>query len=337
KDYPKWVLPYANLEDAGDPVQVAELASQAKQMAGQARNPYSAARNIEAALRNDETYTLKPPPAPAGTWPVLYFLDTSHRGYCQYFAAAMGAMLRALGIPSRLAGGYDAGVDGTVTRADAHVWVQAYFPRYGWINFEPTPPASFERHPHHQAGGGASATTTPTPAPGSPGGLGARFHPGVRQLTSNAHPGTGHKPAGAGPLLLALGGSAGGLLLLLLLLLLWWSSQVRSPNQLRSRLGLLVRVAHGGHPPSLTLHEMAQITSQLSSRAGLEVRLQELADRAERISFGPATAPANLRLTGWAPVGRRYLALLWQAWREGQRTRSEAAPISVDLLAAGSS
>ncbi|HVC40089.1 MAG TPA: transglutaminase-like domain-containing protein, partial [Candidatus Dormibacteraeota bacterium] len=165
--YPKWVLPLANLDGAGDPSQLAQVLTAAKQMAGSASNPYAEARNIQDTLRREETYTLDPPPAPNGTWPLLYFLNTSHRGYCQYFASAMGAMLRALGIPSRLAGGFDSGVRGIITEADAHVWVQAYFPHYGWVNFEPTP-SVFTRIAHPTPGG-VAASTGPTDSPTSAG------------------------------------------------------------------------------------------------------------------------------------------------------------------------
>ena len=65
-------------------------------------------------------------------------------GYCTYYATAMIVMLRHLGIPARMAAGFsqgdfDAGLGQYVVREeDAHTWVEAYFPGYGWIEFEPT-------------------------------------------------------------------------------------------------------------------------------------------------------------------------------------------------------
>src|SRR5260370_40653743 len=56
----------------------------------------------------------------------------------------MGAMLRSLGIPTRLVSGFGPGtyeptISGYIVRSeDAHSWVEAYFPNYGWIQFEPT-------------------------------------------------------------------------------------------------------------------------------------------------------------------------------------------------------
>jgi protein-glutamine gamma-glutamyltransferase len=76
-----------------------------------------------------------------------YFLFENRKGYCAYFAGATLFMLRALGIPSRIAAGFL-----TVDRSSknpgwywfyadqAHAWVQLYFPGYGWIDFDTTVP-----------------------------------------------------------------------------------------------------------------------------------------------------------------------------------------------------
>jgi hypothetical protein len=53
-------------------------------------------------------------------------------------------LARAAGLPARLVigyapGYYDArGAVYVVTEAEAHAWVEVYFPEYGWIEFEPT-------------------------------------------------------------------------------------------------------------------------------------------------------------------------------------------------------
>ncbi|MEJ7827493.1 MAG: transglutaminase domain-containing protein [Segetibacter sp.] len=76
-----------------------------------------------------------------------YFLFENRKGYCAYYAGATLFMLRALGIPSRIAAGFL-----TVDRSSknpgwywfyadqAHAWVQLYFPGYGWIDFDTTVP-----------------------------------------------------------------------------------------------------------------------------------------------------------------------------------------------------
>ena len=59
-------------------------------------------------------------------------------------------MLRAVGVPARMAVGYAQGeldvntakediiIKATVRRRDAHAWPEVYFPSYGWVEFEPT-------------------------------------------------------------------------------------------------------------------------------------------------------------------------------------------------------
>jgi hypothetical protein len=55
----------------------------------------------------------------------------------------MALMLRYLGIPARVAGGFASGTYAhglwTVTDHDAHAWVEVWFRGYGWLPFDPTP------------------------------------------------------------------------------------------------------------------------------------------------------------------------------------------------------
>ncbi|MBC7874285.1 MAG: transglutaminase domain-containing protein, partial [Ferruginibacter sp.] len=79
---------------------------------------------------------------------LTYFLFQNKKGYCAYYAGATLFLMRALGIPSRVATGFL-----TVDRSaknpgwyffyedQAHAWVQAYFPGYGWIDFDTTVPS----------------------------------------------------------------------------------------------------------------------------------------------------------------------------------------------------
>ena len=118
-----------------------------RQITARARNPYDKARAVESYLRNNYGYTLDLSGTPP-TDPLAYFLFQKRAGHCEYFAAAMTVMMRSLGIPARyingfLAGEYnDVGGDYIVRASDAHSWVEVYFPRYGWITFDPTPPSS---------------------------------------------------------------------------------------------------------------------------------------------------------------------------------------------------
>jgi hypothetical protein len=118
----------------------------AKQIGARGSNPYDKARAIEGYLRAHYGYTLDltgPPPAD----PLAYFLFEKRAGHCEYFAAAMTVMVRSLGIPARYVNGFltgeynNIGGDFVVRASDAHSWVEIYFPSYGWLTFDPTPPA----------------------------------------------------------------------------------------------------------------------------------------------------------------------------------------------------
>ena len=76
------------------------------------------------------------------------FLFDDPRGYCQHFSGAMALLLRMGGVPARVAVGFSPGQldkasgEYVVRDLDAHSWVEAYFPRYGWVTFDPTPSAA---------------------------------------------------------------------------------------------------------------------------------------------------------------------------------------------------
>ena len=139
-DYPDDVrLVYLRLPDL-DP-KIAELA---RQVTSTATNNYDRATAIQNYLRSNFRYSLDPSAIEPKN-PIVSFLFKSKSGYCEYFAASMAVMLRTLGIPSRLVNGFQTGSynrigkDFVVRARDAHSWVEAYFPKYGWITFDPTP------------------------------------------------------------------------------------------------------------------------------------------------------------------------------------------------------
>jgi tetratricopeptide (TPR) repeat protein len=88
-------------------------------------------------------YSLKPGLAPDGDQ-LGRFLFDAKKGYCSYFAFSMALLLRSQGIPARVAVGFFVDPDTKTfdyypVRSDmAHAWVEVYFPRYGWIEYDPT-------------------------------------------------------------------------------------------------------------------------------------------------------------------------------------------------------
>ena len=140
-DYPTWVTArYLQLPDT-----VTERTRNlARELTEPFDNAFAKARTIEAYLRREIKYNEKLSSPPPGVDRVDYVLFESKEAYCDYYASAMIVMLRSLGIPARFAVGFAQGTFNSelnafhVVNADAHSWVEVYFPDYGWIEFEPT-------------------------------------------------------------------------------------------------------------------------------------------------------------------------------------------------------
>jgi transglutaminase-like putative cysteine protease len=106
---------------------------------------------------------------------LLTFLTQTKAGFCQQYATAMAVLVRELGLPARVAVGYQSGTlqdDGRylVQSDDAHAWVEVYFEGYGWLQFEPTP--GHGTHPNADPG------TYLNPAKGSTNPDGTSTDPG---------------------------------------------------------------------------------------------------------------------------------------------------------------
>jgi transglutaminase-like putative cysteine protease len=107
--------------------------------------PYDRVRAIHGYLTdraNGFVYSLSTTPGTSGD-DLTDFLRL-RRGYCEQYAGAMAVLVRAAGVPARVALGYTPGAaepDGTrlITSDDAHAWVEVYFDGLGWVPFDPTP------------------------------------------------------------------------------------------------------------------------------------------------------------------------------------------------------
>lgn len=174
-EYPAWVSS-PNLYVGIPNRRVLQLARDIVDGAG-ADNPYDSAKAIESWLRRNITYneSISAPPPNVDT--VEWVLFDAREGYCTYYATSMIVMLRLLDIPARLAAGFSQGIydadsgQFVVREREAHTWVEAYFPGYGWIEFEPTSAQA----PIHRDGDESAQeqdepqspdpTLTPTPTP----------------------------------------------------------------------------------------------------------------------------------------------------------------------------
>ncbi|WP_334078250.1 transglutaminase-like domain-containing protein [Paenibacillus sanfengchensis] len=109
-------------------------------------NRYDAVQAVSAYLEERYVYSLDTKIPPEGADFVDYFLFEQKTGYCDHFSTAMTVLLRSGGIPARWVKGFAPGAAASddehryeVSYADAHSWVEVYFPGEGWIPFDPTP------------------------------------------------------------------------------------------------------------------------------------------------------------------------------------------------------
>ncbi len=136
--------------------------------------PFDVAVAIQDHVRSRIAYEEKIKAPPDDQDAVDYVLFDSKEGYCEYYASAMAVMLRSLEIPARVAVGFypvaqDDSTGSYVYRErNAHAWVEVYFPKYGWVPFEPTasrPPIEYGAdRPQVTADGLPTPTPIPTPA-----------------------------------------------------------------------------------------------------------------------------------------------------------------------------
>ena len=118
----------------------------AEKITAGAETPVAKANAIIAYLNQHAIYTLSPNhEQKEGEDPVAPFLFGDMRGYCVHFAHAITYMLRALGIPARIATGYltdmSQAKDGHILlrMSDRHAWAEAYVEGRGWIPFDVQP------------------------------------------------------------------------------------------------------------------------------------------------------------------------------------------------------
>lgn len=141
-EYPEWVIDrYLQLPEDFSP-RITELANQITE---ELETPYDKVSAITAYLRREITYTNPLPESPPeGEDPLEWILFDSKEGFCNYYASLEVLMLRSVGVPARLAGGFAEGAFDSeanvyiVRSLDAHAWPEVFFPDYGWVEFEPT-------------------------------------------------------------------------------------------------------------------------------------------------------------------------------------------------------
>ncbi|MET0763308.1 MAG: DUF3488 and transglutaminase-like domain-containing protein [Blastococcus sp.] len=344
----------------GDPVQDRftalpelhpEVAALVAELTADGGGPYERVRRIQAYLTDRSEgfiYSLATEPGTSGD-DLADFLRL-RRGYCEQYAGTMAVLVRATGVPARVAFGYTTGTEergGTrlITSDDAHAWVEAYFDNIGWLPFDPTP-ISVDRAADlpwaPRTGVEQNPDSAPTAAPAAPTQAG----PTTRRDRAEDVVPTAGSSRGAVSVLPSLVGGVGIALLLAGLIAVPFGARALQRRR---------RLAHGGAgaiwdeltatvqdlglrlQPSWTPRQTAQELTAVLTHAGTPdgpardgadaVRRLALAE--EAVSYGPARETADdeqeheqlvaaLRtarrgLQHATPGGTRLRALLWPA------------------------
>ncbi len=267
---------------------------------------------------NGFTYSLNVPPGNSGDL-LVDFLNNK-QGYCEQYASAMAIMLRAVGVPARVAIGFtqgskDANGDYVISSNDAHAWVEVLFDKAGWVQFDPTPLGGGQ--------GGRQGFTDTAPATPTTGVSGSAL--GSRQPNSDeaiplgdggaAVPTPGSTTAGASP-----DGSTD-------LTALWWA------------LTALVLLGAAAAGPTLVRNRRRQVRlaqADAGGRAGAAAAWREIEDLAVDHDIGLNAADsaraianrlakaAHLSEQGRADL-RAVVTLAEQGWYGGGDPPTEQA------------
>lgn len=206
------------------------------------------------------------------------------QGFCEQYATTMTMLMRMAGYPARYVQGYLPGPVDQFTRAEQvtsqqkHAWVEAYFPGYGWIPFDPT-------------GGGVGRPTSPAPgSAASPTPISS-----VTPITTDSEPNPRpSRPAGAGsdststgygPTALLVTGAIA--LVLALALFVLWRRRPRRMEEPQNVYRNVVRLASrlGYRPrPTQTMYEYTDMLAEIVPQA--RGSLGTVATAAVEVTYG---------------------------------------------------
>lgn len=123
----------------------AELLPLAEALTREAHTPREKARKLEAYFHEHFEYSLFVDLRGEGS-PLAVLVKEKRAAYCTYFASAMAALLRTVGVPARVVGGFAPEDNNPLTGAtlvrerDAHAWVEVFLADEGrFVAFDPTP------------------------------------------------------------------------------------------------------------------------------------------------------------------------------------------------------
>jgi transglutaminase-like putative cysteine protease len=208
-EYSPQALNTAKPLDANNPIQrqytavskIPEVESKLAPIIAGKTTPYDKVRAIHSyfSTANGFRYSLQTRSGTSGS-AIVDFLNNK-QGFCEQYSAAMAWLVRAAGIPARVAFGFSRGTNRngetwTLTNRNLHAWTEVYFDQYGWVPFDPTPAAFVA---------GVDSAWAPDPnrlqtQPGGNSGTDDIQRPGGANSSASAAPGNGphNEPVGPG-------------------------------------------------------------------------------------------------------------------------------------------
>ncbi|MBO0982388.1 DUF3488 and transglutaminase-like domain-containing protein [Rathayibacter sp. SD072] len=324
----------------------AVVGTTAAEVTAEAGSAYDQARELQSFFRSSAfTYSEDTPAEEGydgdGVGVLESFLEV-REGYCVHFASAMAVMARELGIPSRLAIGYQPGsvvpsADSDLTSyrllsSDLHAWPELYFEGVGWLPFEPTPsrgaPASYTL-PSATSSTGSTPGASSSAAPEEESEEEATPTPTASTATAT--------PGAAGTVVGPSAPAVTAWVLLLLLLLVPWLLRVVQRSLRRRAAGagsaeaawaeVLASARDLGVPVEETDSPRAQealIGGSLGDDSDARRALGGLRDTVERARYAPVPAA---EASGWT-AGARVVRALRAAAGTPRRTFAAVLPRS---------
>ncbi len=306
----------------------------AQQLAVGTNSELDKVQSVETYLDNNEQYATQGIPVPGPNQDYVdQFLFETHKGYCNNFSSAMAVLLRAEGIPTRWVTGFSTGTLDTsykgpenryiITNADAHSWVQVYFPGAGWIPFDPTPNYYMAYAPSKATSvtSPASSGTTTTPPKVTPRKLPVPV-PNSGGSAPSSGSGTGIGTAWVKPVSEGLGWFAGAVAVLALLfrrrLLLFrhrakWRGEgtTAMTRAIRHLLQLLRSRGLAPKTAGVTLRDLGPVAKKCEIP---DEDYRTFVTTVERVWYG-GDEPAEWDMKEAKSVWQRWLTQLLQIWR----------------------
>jgi transglutaminase-like putative cysteine protease len=273
------------------------------------------------------------------------FLLVSKRGYCEQFAGAFAVLARLIGLPSRVAVGFQTGRAGgegsfQVRDKDAHAWPEVYFEGVGWVAFEPTPNDGVGSNGNPAAAAYTGVPYTPAPADDGTGtsgetNLGQSPVGSSGASTSTTIP----KEENVSSPTVAVGNSESSLLYWLILVLgflalmavqaaalvgtAWWIAERRRQHRREAATTPALRVAHAW----LTAEEALGLV-RVTRRSTMTV--DEWIDRLKRPAGGAASAGVERGTPGHEALVRLGRAVVDVAYSDSAVSEGTVAAAEAD-------